>query len=397
MRSRNLFLAASPYFNWRFLSRPALARTFQSSVLTVSTVTNLVVTLILANLQRKANYAGRIQLALVINTAAFALLTLSTSVFHDTPADSYFTLILVDVCFAALATGLFQNGAFAFAASFGRSEYTQAIMAGQAVAGVLPALSQMISVLLVPPPNAGEEDNHEPGAGDTISTAAFIYFLTAVVVSLFTLASFLPLARRHRRLLATRAHEAAALDHQPTRKVVSLATLARKLHWPALSAAICFLVTLAFFPVFTAKILSVNKGTGTRLLEPEVFVPLGFFVWNLGDLVGRMFTGGAFNAQCRCRPAILFLVGVARFAFMPLYLLCNLHGDGAVVSSDVFYLLVVQLPFGISNGWLASNAMMAAPECVEESEREAAGGFMGLCLVAGLALGSVLSFTVTGI
>ena len=38
---------------------------------------------------------------------------------------------------ASLAAGFCQNGVFAYVAGFGMGEYTQAIMIGQAVAGVL--------------------------------------------------------------------------------------------------------------------------------------------------------------------------------------------------------------------------------------------------------------------
>lgn len=404
---RNMFLAASPYFASRFLARPSIANTFQSAILTVSTITNLAVTLLLTNLQRAANYPNRIKLALVINTAAFALLTLSTSLFRDVGPAAYLAFLLVDVCFAALATGLFQNGAFAFAASFGRPEYTQAIMAGQGLAGVLPSLAQIISVLVIPSSNKppGQQDDADHDFADPIGTSAFLYFLTAVIVSIFTLLSFLPLAKRYESLVARRvattnadlaAHNDIHEAEQASRKVVSLPTLFWKLHWLASAVAICFVATM-FFPVFTVKVLSVRNPPRNRLFDPEVFIPLSFFWWNLGDLAGRMCTMGAFHARMRRRPLLLFLFGVARFAFLPLYLMCNLHGDGAVISSDAFYLLLVQLPFGWSNGWLASNSMMAAAENVDETEREAAGGFMGLCLVAGLAIGSVLSFTAAGI
>ena len=52
----------------------------------------------------------------------------------------------------------------------------------------------------------------------------------------------------------------------------------------------------------------------------------------------------------------------------------------------------MEFPFGLTNGWLGSSAMMAAGEWVDDCEREAAGGFMGLCLVAGLTVGSLMSF-----
>lgn len=45
------------------------------------------------------------------------------------------------VFFASLATGLCQNGVFAYVAGFGRGEYTQSIMTGQAIAGVLPCIA----------------------------------------------------------------------------------------------------------------------------------------------------------------------------------------------------------------------------------------------------------------
>lgn len=422
-----MFLAASPYFASRFSDDPWATENFQSAILSVSTLTNLGSMLALTNMQRSANYPNRIKLALLINTAAFALLTLSTSLFTAISARWYLSFLLVDVCFAALATGLFQNGAFAFAASFGRPEYTQAIMAGQGVAGVLPALAQIVSVLAVPPTSQGT-DNTDGGnsgdnttAADPVGSAAFIYFLTAVLVSLCTLLAFLPLVRRHDRIvesrmaashpdlaasmLSTHSHADIQEAEQAARRVVGMRDLFRKLHWLAGSVFMCFAVAM-FFPVFTAKIPSTHEGGGSdgsgssssRLFDPEVFIPLAFFAWNLGDLLGRIAAAGHWNARLRTRaPATLFAVSVARAGFLPLYLLCNIRGRGAAVPSDVFYLLVVQFPFGLTNGWLASNSMMGAAEWVDEDEREAAGGFMGLSLVAGLAVGSLLSFTAAGI
>lgn len=83
---------------------------------------------------------------------------------------------------------------------------------------------------------------------------------------------------------------------------------------------------------------------------------------------------------------------MARLVFVPLYFLCNVGGRGAVVQSDIFYLLVVQGLFGLTNGYLGSECMMGSGVWVKEEEREAAGGFMGLCLVGGLTVGSLLSF-----
>lgn len=66
------------------------------------------------------------------------------------------------------------------------------------------------------------------------------------------------------------------------------------------------------------------------------------------------------------------------------------------MESDFFYLFVVQGLFGLTNGYLGSLTMLAASAYVDPAEREAAGGFMGLCLVAGLTVGSLASFFVAG-
>jgi equilibrative nucleoside transporter 1/2/3 len=306
------------------------------------------------------------------------------------------------VALTAWAAGLIQNGAFSFAASFGRPEYTQAIMAGQGVAGILPPLTQMLSFLafsdsspgLPPRDQKSREAPSSPSAPNKDGNAAFIYFLTAVLISLVTVVAFIPLVRRHshvsRRVLASSPEQ-----REGQRRYVPLSTLLRKLRWLAGSVFVCFVIAM-FYPVFTAKIYSVHSSSGEKIFTPGAFIPLAFFFWNLGDLLGRVSTMLP-AVSLRHRPRTLFAISLARCGFLPLYLLCNLHGQGAVVESDLFYLLLLQFPFGLTNGWLGSSSMMAAGEWVAEEEREAAGGFMGLCLIAGLAAGSVLSFSAAGI
>ncbi|KAL6891320.1 nucleoside transporter domain-containing protein [Trichoderma longibrachiatum] len=395
----NMFLAAAPYFAARFAGDPWIEANFQSTILTVSTLTNLVSALILSHIQHSASYPFRINLALVINTVIFSLLTASTAVLLDASPRQYLAFVLAMVACTSWAAGLMQNGAFAFAAGFARPEYMQALMVGQGVAGVLPSIAQVVSVLLFPP-------GKEKAAAPQGESSAFYYFLAAVVISLVTLVAIIPLVRRHNRLVAERIpehlassmasiEEAERITTTNTRKAVPLLHLLKKLRWLASGVALVFAVTM-FFPVFTVKILSVHTDDGGGLLfQPAVFIPLGFLFWNVGDLAGRVATMLPFSLTHR--PRLLFALAVGRIALLPLYLLCNVNGRGAVVPSDFFYLFVVQLVFGATNGWVGSSFMIASGEWVEEHEREATGGFMGLCLVAGLAAGSLLSFTIAGI
>ncbi|CAO2651640.1 Nn.00g042100.m01.CDS01 [Neocucurbitaria sp. VM-36] len=386
----NMFLAAAPYFQHRFASNDNLLRNFQSAILSVSTVGNLGSVIVLSELQARANYPKRIKIALSLNAVVFTLLAISTKLFLGVSPGVYFAFLLLMVLSASLATGMCQNGIFAYVSGFGREEYTQGIMSGQGIAGVLPAITQIISVLSVP-----QRKQHLDGKPQESSASAFIYFLTATLVSATTLMAFFYLLSRDSSKQRMR-HYFAHDELEPSgahsgHKRIPLLRLYRKLFWLATAVFLTFAITMVF-PVFTGQIVSVrDPATAPRLFQPATFIPLGFFFWNLGDFVGR--TGPALpSLRLTHRPRIIFALAVARLLFIPLYFLCNIGGNGAAINSDFFYLFVVQLLFGVTNGYIGSNCMMGFVEWVEEEEIEAAGGFMSLCLVGGLTAGSFMSF-----
>lgn len=411
--SWNMFLAASPYFQHRFRASHVLLSIFPPALISVSTVTNLLSMLLLTHLQARANYPSRILLALLLNTVAFTLLALSTVLFRSASPGAYFGFLMAIVLSASLATGLSQNGVFAHVATFGVPEYTQAIMTGQAVAGVLPCVAQIVAVLSVP---ASTPKYVDGGSGATVpqesGKSAFAYFLTASAVSVFALLAFLLLLRRHPDSSSSSSSDPPAAKASPSpddtegeplsqhapRKVVGLVPLFLKLRLLAGAVFLTFTLTM-LYPVFTQQIVSVRPADDAapplpRILQPACFIPLAFLFWNTGDLLGRLLTAVPRLKNLTLYPRTVLSLSVARVVFVPLYYLCNIHGEGAVVASDAFYLVVVQFLFGLSNGFLGSTCMMGAGQWVEVEEREAAGGFMGLMLVGGLTVGSLLSFLI---
>ena len=345
--------------------------------------------IVLAQKQKNVSYPWRVVAFLVLNGATFLLLTLFSVVFLDIDPNVYFGIVLILVCVAALCTALAQNALFALSSGYGREEYTQAIMAGQGVAGVAPCIVEIVSVLSVSQRSA--EHGH---LGDP-SKSAFAYFLTSTAISALCLLAFGYLMRHHRRVSSVKQivqdAQNAETNAQSQRKQVGLMTLFWKLKWFAIGIFMTFAVSM-MFPVFTQQILSVQPPeTAPRLLQPATFIPLALLLWNAGDLLGRYAPlVPFFNLTQSPKSALAW--SFARIVFIPLYLMCNIKGQGALIASDLFYLVVVQFFFGFTNGWIGSSCMMAAPEWVEKDEREATGGFMGLVLVAGLTVGSFLSF-----
>ncbi|KJX97291.1 hypothetical protein TI39_contig515g00001, partial [Zymoseptoria brevis] len=236
----NMFLAAGPYFQHRFRSNQSIYANFQAAEITISAVTNLGSMLILTRIQRAANYPNRIITSLLINMAVFALLAASTAV--EVSAEVYFVFLMGMIFAAGLATGLSQNGVFAYVSGFGEPKFTQAIMTGQAVAGVLPCIAQIVSVLAVQHPKSGQSERHgDEGESPTGPTpvnwkAALAYFLTATLISIATLLAFTSLLARTRSTLSpstpnTPTASTADLRASTTslKKSIPLTTLLRKL------------------------------------------------------------------------------------------------------------------------------------------------------------------------
>ncbi|KAI5817166.1 nucleoside transporter-domain-containing protein [Pyronema omphalodes] len=386
--SWNMFMACATYFQGRFAENQFILTYFQSMILGVSTIVNLAVMIFLSHRQTSANYPYRICISLVLNCVTFTLLALSTIMFRVS-AVPYLVFTLFSVFVAAASTGFSQNGVFAFVNTFG-GIYTQAIMTGQGIAGVLPAIAQIISVLLVPS-RTGEAG--EDGASAS-PKSAFLYFMTATFVSGLCLSLFLVLLSRHGITIKGQAQPlfANATDSEETgaHKSVSLLLLSKKLGYPAFAIWLSFCLTMVF-PVFTQSIVSTRPEGSGRAFQPDVFIPMAFLLWNVGDLSGRVACG--YDRVIIRNPKMLVAVAALRALFIPLYMMCNVAGKGAAINSDLFYWLV-QLGFGFTNGWVGTSAMVVAPDYVNDDEKEACGGFMGLCLVMGLATGSVMSFFV---
>ncbi|WVN85188.1 uncharacterized protein L203_100333 [Cryptococcus depauperatus CBS 7841] len=177
--------------------------------------------------------------------------------------------------------------------------------------------------------------------------------------------------------------------------------IARK-NWELnLAITLVFMVSLSVFPPVTTRILSTHQPI-PRLLQPDIFIPLHFMIFNIGDYVGRTYLP-LMPALFITSPPRILVLSILRALFIPLFFACNVTpralNTKPNIDSDVLY-FIIMLFFAASNGWLGSLCMIisSSPSLnprIKDEERDVAATLASFCLVAGLAGGSLASFAST--
>ena len=161
------------------------------------------------------------------------------------------------------------------------------------------------------------------------------------------------------------------------------------------------------FPPITSSIQPTNPS-----FHPLLFNAAHFLVFNCGDLGGRYLCAiPKFHVWSSRR---LLVFSLLRTLFIPIFLLCNVQrplssqptispsitaANSPVINSDVLFFLLLLL-FGLSNGYVSSMCMMAAPSMTHNShlrhraDVDVAATLASFCLVGGLVVGSAASFAV---
>ncbi|KAF8938673.1 hypothetical protein BGZ47_008468 [Haplosporangium gracile] len=172
-----------------------------------------------------------------------------------------------------------------------------------------------------------------------------------------------------------------------------------------ISITLVFALTLSLFPSLTALVESTNTDPNRPRIFGDLFVPLHFLMYNIGDWTGKALPSFALFTPNTTHPTrrqqMRYLLGAfGRCIFIPIFLTANLPiQENArllplLIQRDEIWFLLVFL-FALSNGYLGSLIMMVGPACVLGGENKARAGVkLGFWLTSGLAIGSVASFGV---
>ena len=165
----------------------------------------------------------------------------------------------------------------------------------------------------------------------------------------------------------------------------------------AIGVFLVFFVTLSLFPGVTAEIRSVKNPDNfpappSGRVFGDLWVPISFLCFNVGDTLGRIMT-----AYVKLTTKPVLILATLRLGFLPLFLNCNVVPAGLEPKDDVMfnndiYPIIFMALMAISNGFLASCAMMNGPENVPDNVASRAGTLMAFFLEFGLILGCTASF-----
>ncbi|XP_060100681.1 equilibrative nucleoside transporter 1 [Heteronotia binoei] len=316
----------------------------------------------------------------------------------------FFTITMIKIVFINSFGAILQGSLFGLAGLL-PATYTAPIMSGQGLAGTFAALAMICAI----------------ASGSEIADCAFGYFITACVVILLAIGSYMVLphldffrcysmkdkteyqAHENPSELETKVDlirkgepndvelknptngDSHVPHHEP-----SVLSIFRKIWVMAVCVCLVFTITIGVFPAVTVDVKSTIAGD---TIWAGYFTPVScFLVFNVFDWAGRSLT-----AVCMWPgkdSSLLPLMVIFRVIFIPLFILCNVQPRRNLpvfFAHDAWY-IVFMIFFSVSNGYLASLCMCFGPKKVLPHEAETAGAIMAFFLSLGLALGAVSSF-----
>nr|XP_046258354.1 equilibrative nucleoside transporter 3 [Scatophagus argus] len=390
----NFFITAKHYWQYKLSNnthrsgseeqRSDLSEYFESYLSIASTVPSVLCLILNYLLVNRLSPSVRILSSLFVILLVFVVTTVLVKVDVSDCRVEFFTGTLVSVAVVSGASNLFSGSVFGISGHF-PMRISQALISGQAMGGTLSAIASIVDL----------------AAAKDVTDSALAYFLTADIIILLCIVSYLLLPRlaysRHYMLAATCTSpggmsEGCATAGTGIVSVPPLQPILRKTWTLGLSVFYVFCVSIMVFPAVSSGIQSVHKDSSNPWTT-TYFVPLtSFLLYNAADFCGRQTTAWLQVPGPTSR--VLPLLVLCRSIMVPLLMLCNYqprdHLHTVLFTHDV-YPVIFNCLLGLSNGYLGTLPMIYGPKVVPRELAEATGVVMSFFLTLGLAVGSALS------
>lgn len=369
------------------------------------------------------NVKLRVNLTLAVEAVIFTITIILAVVDSSQWQKAFFYVTMLSVVVLNMASGVYQNCIFGTGAKFPGS-YTNAILIGSNFSGTFTSIVNLLSIWLAPEPQK----------------AAMYYFITALFVILICLISYNSLPYNLFFRYFDRSQQPGEAETNPFELEIGTATtqdnnntattkkensdvpeilrqtvdamvprpsdqredtsfmgeLMNKKRifmqcWPqCLNVFLTFFVTLALFP---AVLSNIRETQG--LFTDKYFTSFAcFFIFNVFAMIGNLISGWTtWPGKDR-----VWMMVVARFAFIPFFLFCNFITKGRkwpiLIENDIVY-IIGNILFAASSGYLSSLCMMFAASGLKSEDAPKAGMLAAFFLVFGIFIGVNCSFLLT--
>uniref|UniRef100_A0A1A9WKL8 Equilibrative nucleoside transporter 1 n=1 Tax=Glossina brevipalpis TaxID=37001 RepID=A0A1A9WKL8_9MUSC len=314
----------------------------------------------------------------------FAITTGFVEINTDTWQEQFFLITLFIVIILNVCSATMSGGIFGIAGLF-PSEYMTALVSGQALGGIITALTFIIVLTF--------------GAGDPKITA-FTFFVVGSALIMLNIICYAIMEKKPFFQYYINVEENV---RSPSTSInadgvsvnatvqLSIKNVLGKIYIHAVAICILFATTLSVYPSITILIESQSYGNG-KAWNDIYFRPVtNYLLFNSGDYFGRVIAGIFEKPKNNCYTVLLLVI--LRTFYIPLFLCSNSSSHSFLpvwIHSDSVF-IVMMTTFALSNGYLANILLIMAPRSVTRCEKETASAFMAASLSCGLVFGSILS------
>ncbi len=402
----NAILTAQPYFNAR-LAQSSIGSEFAAHFAIIFKALKLAIFSAVSLAGLKINNKLWVGVSALGNVLVFSLLAAMVKS-GSVSANVFYLSTLALVVAAGLFLALYECGMYSILGPF-PSRLTQSFLAGNAIGGIMAALNMIVAFY---------------SAKNNIYASTKTYFIVSTLVFLASFGLFIVFVctdyfKYYQRRLALYSVVSQATSPREYLKQTLIAKdgseealiinkrgsyknlldgqtqdLIRRLWSPNLALFFIGFVNLAIFPALVSVTESMKASSPTASpFQRELFVPLAFLLLSVADFVGKMLPS---LTLFRLEGLSFTMLSLARFSFIPLFLLGNikLHGHSlifpSILASDGLFFMLIIAAF-LSAAYLATLIMISAPKRVEVSEQSRATVLLCSALQLGVFGGAIFS------
>jgi len=337
----------------------------------------------------------------------FLLTTIMSKVDTSSWTAAFFWLTLLTVVINQSGGGIFQGATFGICGLL-REPYFNAMIQGQALAGILTSVLAIVPTLIF-------KEDIENLEGKTVQVvnqydAALMYFCIATGVVLLTIVAYWTLLRTDlgKERLVVQQETLLPGDESAKKPVTfaqvfsDVARISKICKYQALALILDFWITLAVFPAIqqqgvsqcTDSSIETSEWYCNNIATSELF-PLifCFLFFNVFDWAGRWLSGvwQIFGLESQ-KSLNIFTLSRIVWAGLFFFTRRSNYAGLSFLGYDASYAIISAI-FATTNGYVSGLSFMYGPMMVKsDKDRELCGSLMPVFLGVGLLLGAATSF-----